>query len=97
MSVTGPTRPYARAMTSPRPEPSAVIRLLDLRETAARRRPRCSPRVDDPAAGGLNLFVGPVRDHDGGEDVDHLDYTAHPTALDRLREVADGVGRASST
>jgi molybdopterin synthase catalytic subunit len=32
-----------------------------------------------------------VRDHDGGDSVDHLDYTAHPSALDRLREVAKGV------
>ena len=32
-----------------------------------------------------------MRDHDGGEQVDHLDYSAHPSALDRLREVAEGV------
>ena len=47
--------------------------------------------VEDPAAGGVNLFVGAVRDHDGGEQVDHLDYSAHPSALDRMREVAEGV------
>jgi molybdopterin synthase catalytic subunit len=39
----------------------------------------------------VNLFVGTVRDHDGGTDVDHLDYTAHPTALEKMREVAEGV------
>ena len=47
--------------------------------------------VADPAAGGLNLFVGVVRDEDHGEAVDHLDYTAHPSAIERLREVSDGV------
>ena len=58
-----------------------VIRLLDLREV------RLDPAevlaaVDDPAAGGVNLFVGVVRDHDHGETVAHLDYTAHPSAND---------------
>jgi molybdopterin synthase catalytic subunit len=39
----------------------------------------------------VNLFAGVVRNHDDGEQVDHLDYTAHPTALERMREVAEGV------
>jgi molybdopterin synthase catalytic subunit len=47
--------------------------------------------LDDDASGGLTLFVGRVRDHDGGKGVVGLDYTAHPTALDRLREVCDRV------
>lgn len=47
--------------------------------------------LDDDASGGLTLFVGRVRDHDGGKGVTGLDYTAHPTALDRLREVCDRV------
>jgi molybdopterin synthase catalytic subunit len=37
------------------------------------------------------VFVGRVRDHDrtadGSKQVVGLDYTAHPTALDKLREV----------
>jgi molybdopterin synthase catalytic subunit len=70
--------------------PTAVIRLLDLRETPLEAA-EVLAAVDDPAAGGVNLFVGVVRDHDGGAQVDHLDYTAHPTAIDRLREVAEGV------
>ena len=49
--------------------------------------------VDDPAAGGVNLFVGVVRNEDHGETVEHLDYTAHPSALERLQEVADGVAQ----
>jgi molybdopterin synthase catalytic subunit len=44
--------------------------------------------VADPAAGGLNVFVGAVRDHDGGQDVVGLEYSAHPSAVDRLAEVA---------
>jgi molybdopterin synthase catalytic subunit len=44
--------------------------------------------VADPAAGGLNVFVGAVRDHDGGHDVRRLEYSAHPTAHERLAEVA---------
>jgi molybdopterin synthase catalytic subunit len=67
-----------------------AIRLLDLRE-AALDPAEVLAAVDDASAGGVNLFVGVVRDHDGGESVDHLDYTAHPSALDRLREVAEGV------
>jgi molybdopterin synthase catalytic subunit len=44
--------------------------------------------VSDPAAGGLTVFVGAVRDHDGGQEVRRLEYTAHPTAEARLAEVA---------
>jgi molybdopterin synthase catalytic subunit len=43
--------------------------------------------LGDDGAGGLTLFVGQVRDHDGGKGVTALDYSAHPTALDRLRDV----------
>lgn len=47
--------------------------------------------LEDPTAGGLVLFVGRVRDHDGGEGVDALSYSAHPSALDRLRDVCERV------
>jgi molybdopterin synthase catalytic subunit len=47
--------------------------------------------LDDDASGGLTLFVGRVRDHDGGKGVDGLDYSAHPTALDRMRAVCERV------
>ena len=74
----------------PTPGLPPAIRLLDLREVALDPAEVLAV-VDDPAAGGVNLFVGVVRDHDHGETVDHLDYTAHPTALQRLEEVATGV------
>ncbi|MEQ6903411.1 molybdenum cofactor biosynthesis protein MoaE [Nocardioides sp. YIM 152588] len=50
--------------------------------------------LDDPTAGGLVLFVGRVRDHDGGKGVKALSYSAHPSALDRLAEVCDRVAAA---
>ncbi|WP_310525761.1 molybdenum cofactor biosynthesis protein MoaE [Nocardioides sp.] len=50
--------------------------------------------LDDDSAGGLTLFVGRVRDHDGGQGVTSLDYSAHPTALTQLRDVCDRVARA---
>ncbi|NHA00148.1 molybdenum cofactor biosynthesis protein MoaE [Nocardioides sp. W3-2-3] len=47
--------------------------------------------LEDPTAGGLVLFVGRVRDHDHGQGVTGLSYSAHPSALDRLREVCERV------
>jgi molybdopterin synthase catalytic subunit len=44
--------------------------------------------VADASAGGINVFVGAVRDHDNGHDVRRLEYSAHPTAEQRLTEVA---------
>lgn len=47
--------------------------------------------VGDDAAGGTALFVGTVRDHDGGGEVSGLGYSAHPTAEAELRRVAEKV------
>ncbi|GAA2400891.1 molybdenum cofactor biosynthesis protein MoaE [Streptomyces glaucosporus] len=47
--------------------------------------------VGDSAAGGTALFVGTVRDHDGGAGVTRLGYSAHPTAEAELRRVAEKV------
>jgi molybdopterin synthase catalytic subunit len=47
--------------------------------------------VGDDAAGGTALFVGTVRNHDGGADVSALGYSAHPTAEAELRRVAEKV------
>jgi molybdopterin synthase catalytic subunit len=49
--------------------------------------------VTDPAAGGIDVFVGAVRDHDRDKGVVGLEYSAHPSALDRLREVAETVAK----
>jgi molybdopterin synthase catalytic subunit len=47
--------------------------------------------VGDDEAGGTALFVGTVRNHDGGADVDALGYSAHPSAEAELRRVAEKV------
>lgn len=47
--------------------------------------------LEDPTAGGLVLFVGRVRDHDHGQGVTGLSYSAHPSALERLQDVCDRV------
>lgn len=44
-------------------------------------------RVRHPRCGGIALFVGVVRDHDHGESVSALDYSAHPSVVDTLGEV----------
>ena len=67
-----------------------ALRLVDLRETPLDVA-EVVAALDDEAAGGLTLFVGRVRDHDGGKGVDGLDYSAHPSALDKLREVCERV------
>ncbi len=43
--------------------------------------------VAHPNAGGVDLFVGAVRDHDSERGVLALDYSAHPSAEERLRRV----------
>ena len=67
-----------------------VIRLCELRETPLDVA-EVVAALDDDASGGLTLFVGRVRDHDGGKGVTGLDYSAHPSALERLREVCERV------
>ncbi|NUP48876.1 MAG: molybdenum cofactor biosynthesis protein MoaE [Catenulispora sp.] len=50
--------------------------------------------VSDRQAGGIALFLGAVRDHDHGRVVTALDYSAHPSAADLLRKVAEDVAAA---
>ena len=71
---------------------ASVVRLVDIRETPLRVE-EVLESLADVSAGGLTLFVGTVRDHDGGKEVGGLEYSAHPTALDRLRDVCEEVGR----
>lgn len=47
--------------------------------------------VRHPQCGGIALFVGVVRDHDHGEAVTALDYSAHPSAAETLRRVCEEV------
>ena len=80
----------ARSAPADRRSGTAAVRLVALRETPL-SVDEVLASLDDDAAGGLTLFVGRVRDHDGGRGVTGLDYSAHPTALDRLRQVCDEV------
>jgi len=66
------------------------VRLIDVRDSAL-SLDEVYRAVTDPVAGGICVFVGTVRDHDGGQAVSALGYTSHPTAIDRLREVADRI------
>ena len=66
------------------------IRLLGIRDTPLSVDEVFSA-VGDDSAGGTALFVGTVRDHDGGRAVTRLGYQAHPTAERELRRVAEKV------
>ncbi|QGU01367.1 Molybdopterin synthase catalytic subunit 1 [Corynebacterium kalinowskii] len=44
--------------------------------------------VGHPRAGATATFIGVVRNHDGGRDVDYLDYSAHPIAEQILEKLA---------
>lgn len=68
----------------------SVVRLVALREDPL-SVDEVIAAVEDDAAGGLALFVGRVRDHDGGRAVVGLEYSAHPSALARLEEVCTAV------
>lgn len=49
--------------------------------------------VRHDAAGGTAVFIGTVRDVDGGKAVTKLGYTAHPTAEQQLRDVCASVAQ----
>jgi molybdopterin synthase catalytic subunit len=71
---------------------STPTRATAVRHVAVRDQPldvgEVTTAVADASAGGINVFVGAVRDHDNGHDVRRLEYSAHPTAEQRLTEVA---------
>jgi molybdopterin synthase catalytic subunit len=69
-----------------------VVRLVDIQETPLDVN-EVVTSLADTAAGGLTLFVGAVRDHDQDKDVTGLEYSAHPTALERMRDVAEDIAK----
>ncbi len=69
------------------------VRLCDLREEPL-SLDEVAAALGDDASGGVVFFVGRVRDHDHGRSVGALDYSAHPTALARLRDVCERVAEA---
>jgi molybdopterin synthase catalytic subunit len=66
---------------------TATVRLVSLRDQPLDVA-EVTAAVSDPTAGGVNVFIGVVRDHDGGQGVVRLEYSAHPTAERVLAEVA---------
>jgi len=64
------------------------VRLIDVRESGL-SVDEVRAAVADPAAGGIALFVGAVRSSDHDRGVAGLSYSAHPSAVDELRRVAE--------
>ena len=67
-----------------------AVRLAELRDTEL-SVDEVHDAVMHPAAGGVAVFTGVVRDHDQGRNVTGLSYSAHPTAAAELRRVAEQV------
>ena len=80
--------------TGRRPEPRRpavnALRLIAVRESEL-SVDEVRAAVADPAAGGIALFAGAVRDSDHDRGVTGLSYSAHPSAVDELRRVAEMV------
>ena len=68
----------------------SVVRLIAVRESEL-SVDEVRAAVADPAAGGIALFAGAVRDFDHDRGVSGLSYSAHPSAADELRRVAEVV------
>lgn len=51
--------------------------------------------VRGPRFGAVVVFSGVVRNHDGGQDVSALEYSAHPQATRFLRECCAAVAESS--
>ncbi len=70
--------------------PRNAVRLVDLRDTPLDPSEVLAV-LDETVDGGVTLFVGRVRDHDHGASVQGLDYSAHPSAKERMAAVCDRI------
>jgi molybdopterin synthase catalytic subunit len=68
----------------------SIVRLIAVRESGL-SVDEVRAAVADPAAGGIALFAGAVRDFDQDRGVSGLSYSAHPTAEAELRRVAEEI------
>ena len=66
----------------------STVRLIAIR-TSELSVDEVRAAVADPAAGGIALFAGAVRDSDHDRGVIGLSYSAHPSAADELQRVAE--------
>lgn len=71
----------------------AVVRLVDVRAVPL-SVDEVLAAVADPGCGGTALFVGTVRETDGGREVTRLGYSAHPSVVEQLGVVAAAVAEA---
>ena len=67
-----------------------VVRLTDVRSEPL-SVDEIQAAAADPAAGAIALFIGTVRDHDHGQGVTALSYSAHPSAGAELGRVAEKI------
>lgn len=70
------------------------VRLIDIRESPL-SIDEMYEAVRDPAAGGIALFVGTVRNIDDERNVDVLGYSSHPTAIEQMANVAQRIADSS--
>ena len=50
----------------------------------------CYDFVQDPTCGGINLFVGAIRNHNDGEEVTHLEFSSYDgMALKEMRKICE--------
>lgn len=76
------------------PGGTGTVRLADISD-----RP-LDPAVVDaavrgPSFGAVVVFTGLVRDHDGGQAVTALEYSAHPQAIRFLRECCTAIAEST--
>jgi molybdopterin synthase catalytic subunit len=72
-----------------------VIRMTELRSEPL-SVDEIQAAAADPAAGAVVVFVGAVRDHDRGQGVTGLSYSAHPSAAAELQRVAEKTAASHS-
>jgi molybdopterin synthase catalytic subunit len=66
-----------------------VIRMLGVGDAPLSVADVYASVADVPSAGGIDLFVGVVRNEDEGRAVTDLGYSAHPDVMNYLREVVE--------
>jgi molybdopterin synthase catalytic subunit len=66
------------------------VRLVDVRDKAL-SVDEVLAAVSDRSAGGIAVFVGTVRDDDGGRAVERLEYEAHPGVVPVMRDLASAI------
>lgn len=83
MPETERSRPATVVLAEVRDEPLSVDELVQA--------------VRDPRAGAVATFIGYVRERDHGASVELLDYSAHPSAAQVARELAESLAARGST